>query len=66
MSILETLNENGDKIILNPKHIVAVMPTVHKINYEGSETCDVCMSNGAVYTIRESIDNMSYILGYEN
>lgn len=66
MSIIEALKENGDRIILNPKHIVAVFPTSHKINYEGSETCDVCMSNGVIYTIRESIDNISHILEYAN
>lgn len=66
MSIIEVLNVNGDRIILNPKHIVAVMPTIHKINYEGSEACDVCMSNGVVYTIRESINNISHILEYAN
>ena len=66
MSIIEALRENGDRIILNPKHIVAVVPTTHKINYEGGETCDVCMINDAVYTIRESIENISYILEYVN
>ena len=64
MSIIEVLNGNGDRIILNPKCIVAVRPTSHKVNYEGVPTCDVCMSNGVVYTIRESIDNISCMLEY--
>lgn len=66
MSIIETLNENGDKLILNPKHIIAVIPTPHKIGYKGIETCNVYMSNGLIYTIRDSISNISSILEYAN
>ena len=66
MSIIEVLNENGDRIILNPKHIVSVSPTTRKISYEGGPTCDISMSDGCFYTVRESIDNMAYLLEYAN
>lgn len=66
MSIIEVLNVDGDRIILNPKHIVSVVPTTRKINYEGGPTCDISMSDGCFYTIRESIDNISHILEYAN
>ena len=66
MSIIETIDENGNKIVLNPKYVVSVIPVKYLLEGENLRFCKVTMLNNDIYTIRDTVENISCMLEYTN